>query len=88
MSKLLAAGARLLDELQACSGASVEGPGKAYYGVGHPAQIADFVDAVRARRAPFVTAASAAETVDLVLGIYRSFRTGRRVALAPRVEAV
>jgi UDP-N-acetyl-2-amino-2-deoxyglucuronate dehydrogenase len=79
-----AAGERLLAELRACQGASVEGPGKAYYGAGHPAQIADFVQAIREQRPPFVTAASAAETVDLVLGIYRSHRTGRRVALAPR----
>ena len=46
--------------------------GKDYYGKGHPAQIADFVDAVRNRRKPFVTAGSARVTVETVLAIYRS----------------
>lgn len=55
--------------------------GKTYYGAGHPGQIADFVDAVRNRRAPFVPAASARHTVDIVLAIYSSHRTGRRVSV-------
>jgi predicted dehydrogenase len=79
-----AAGERLLAELRACHGATLDGPGKTYYGAGHAAQIADFVEAVRDARAPFVTFASAAETVDLVLGLYRSARTRRQVALQPR----
>lgn len=57
--------------------------GKTYYGTGHPALIADFVDALRNGRPPRVTAQSARHAVDIVLGIYRSHRTGRRVALPP-----
>ena len=82
-----AAGERLLDELSACTGAHLDGPGKSYYGIGHPAQIADFVDAIRKHRPPFVAVASSAQTADLVLGIYKSFRTGRRVELPVRADA-
>jgi predicted dehydrogenase len=79
-----AEGERLLAELSTARETAAAAPGKAYYGVGHPAQIADFVEAVRERRRPFVSAASAAKTVDLVLGIYHSRRTGRRVVLPRR----
>ncbi len=48
--------------------------GKAYYGPGHPAQIGDFIDAVRTRRPPEVTLESAAETVRAVHAIYASAR--------------
>ncbi len=78
------AGEALLEELSNCDQEGVEGPGKTYYGAGHPAQIADMVEAVRTGGQPYVSAASAAGTVDLVLGIYRSCRTGRQVNLAPR----
>ncbi len=76
--------ARVKAELDACEGAVVDGPGKAYYGSGHAPQFADVIDAIRNRRAPFVTAYSAAETVDLVLGLYASFQTRQPVALPPR----
>lgn len=46
--------------------------GKNYYGPGHPSQIADFIEAVRTRRPPFVTLQSAAETVQTVFDIYQS----------------
>lgn len=46
--------------------------GKAYYGPGHPRQIADFIEAVRTRRDPFVTLQSAAETAQAVFDIYTS----------------
>lgn len=82
-----AAGASLLNKLQECEDGKIEGPGKTYYGAGHPAQIADMVEAVRSGRQPFVTAAAAAATVDLVLGIYRSGRTGRLVVLPPRGDS-
>lgn len=81
------AGERLFEELSTCNGARLDGPGKSYYGVGHPAQIADFIEAIRERRTPFVTAASSAQTVDMVLGIYKSFRTHRRVDLPQRAGA-
>ena len=48
--------------------------GKTYYGSGHLAQIADFIEAVRDRRAPFVSAESAAETVKTVFAIYAAGR--------------
>ncbi|MFW5803072.1 MAG: Gfo/Idh/MocA family protein [Verrucomicrobiota bacterium] len=48
--------------------------GKTYYGTGHAALIAEFADAVRERRKPFVTVRSAAHTMDVVLGIYRSHK--------------
>jgi UDP-N-acetyl-2-amino-2-deoxyglucuronate dehydrogenase len=51
--------------------------GKRYYGTGHAAQIADFLDAVRERREPFVTVESAAKTVELVFALYESHRSGR-----------
>ncbi len=60
--------------------------GKSYYGAGHSAQIADVLTAIRKGRAPFVTARAAAETVDLVLGVYESHRTGRKVSLTPRMR--
>ena len=64
--------------IQAEWNAAADGPGvsvgKNYYGSGHPAQIADFVDAMRDNRAPFVGAASARHAVDVVLGIYKSHR--------------
>lgn len=50
--------------------------GKAYYGPSHISQIADFVDAIRAPRAPFIPAEAARHAVDIVLGIYRSQREG------------
>ena len=48
--------------------------GKSYYGSGHPAQVADFVEAVAKRSAPFVTGQSAAETAAAVFGIYAAAR--------------
>jgi len=48
--------------------------GKAYYGTGHPAQIADFVEAVAKGREPYVTGWSAAETAAAVFGIYAAAR--------------
>ncbi len=50
--------------------------GKAYYGVGHRANLADVIDAIRDGREPFVTGEAAAKTVDLVLSAYESARSG------------
>ena len=63
-----------LDEAIAPKGAEA---GKTYYGTGHLAQIADFTEAVRDRRPPFVTAESAAETLRTVFDIYDSARLGQ-----------
>ncbi len=53
--------------------------GKTYYGTSHPAQIADFIDAIRNKRQPFVPFASARRAVDIVLAIYKSHREDRRI---------
>ena len=50
--------------------------GKAYYGAGHTAQLADMVEAVRNRRQSEVTLADAAGSAALVLAVYESARTG------------
>ncbi|MCX6992736.1 MAG: Gfo/Idh/MocA family oxidoreductase [Kiritimatiellaeota bacterium] len=75
----------LMERVQAEMTAIIDKPalnvGKSYYGTGHPAQIADFVDAIRSHRLPFIPAASARHTVEIVLAIYKSHRTGRRVVV-------
>lgn len=63
-------------------------PGKEYYGGGHPAQIADFVDAIRRRRSPFIPAAEARRAVDVVLAAYRSHREQRWVRLGEPARGV
>ncbi len=70
-----------------CGEAEGPGVGKIYYGSGHPANIADFVAAIREGRRPYVTAASTRHTVELILGIYASHRTGQWVHLTPRGDA-
>ncbi len=78
--------ARVKAELDACT-EETERLGKSYYGGGHGAQISDVLEAVRSGGKPYVTARAAAETVDLVLGIYAAHRDGRRVTLTPRLPA-
>ncbi len=46
--------------------------GKTYYGTGHLAQLGDFIDAVRTRRAPFVTVPDAARTASFIFDLYKS----------------
>ncbi len=55
--------------------------GKTYYGSGHAAQIADFIEAIRDSRAPFVEALSARHAVDVVLAIYKSHRQNKWVSV-------
>ena len=50
--------------------------GKAYYGSGHNAQIADFIAAIQNKRAPEVTLADAANTAALVHAVYASAASG------------
>lgn len=45
--------------------------GKSHYGYGHPVQIADFIECVRTRKAPFVSAIDASEAARLTLALYR-----------------
>jgi predicted dehydrogenase len=72
---------RVTAELAACRDEKQVEAGKSYYGPSHPSQIRDFVESIREGRAPYVTPASASHTVEVVLGIYRSHREGRRVRL-------
>lgn len=47
---------------------------RTHYGTSHPLQIADFVEAVRQGRPPFVSGREARHAVDIVLAIYESHR--------------
>lgn len=64
--------ARLREELAKRAEPQKTEVGKAYYGPSHPSLIADFVEACRLRRRPFVTLDDAAEAVRVVLAIYQS----------------
>ena len=48
---------------------------------GHRRQLADFVEAIRANRAPAVDGREGRKAVQLICAIYESNRTGRVVAL-------
>lgn len=52
---------------------------KAYYGTSHPAQIRDFIEAIREGREPFVGIPAAAEAVSIVLSAYASSRSGQMI---------
>ena len=47
----------------------------------HQAVIADFADAIRENREPFITAQSARHTLEVALAMYQSARTGETVGL-------
>lgn len=70
---------RIEEALSECRDRKTIDAGKSYYGASHPNQIAEFVDAVREKRQPYVTFGSARHTVDVVLAIYRSWHEGRWV---------
>jgi UDP-N-acetyl-2-amino-2-deoxyglucuronate dehydrogenase len=65
---------RIKHDLSKGDEAQVLSVGKSYYGPSHTSQLADFVDAIRDARAPFIPASQARHAVDIVLGIYRSQR--------------
>lgn len=67
---------RITDELSVCCDAHGVQAAKSHYGTGHAAQIADFVEAIRDGRKPFVPADQARHAVDIVLAIYESNRKG------------
>lgn len=71
-------GERIKERLsvEACEGGAV---GRSYYGSGHPAQIRDFVEAVRSGGKPLVGLGEARRAVEVVLAAYESARTGMRV---------
>lgn len=80
------------EKLEAEIRARLEGPktddqhaSKSYYGGGHAPQIRDVLEAIHEGRPPYVTAAAAAETVDLVLAAYEAQRTRSTVTLKPRL---
>ncbi|MBS1368354.1 MAG: Gfo/Idh/MocA family oxidoreductase [Lentisphaeria bacterium] len=50
--------------------------GKKYYGAGHTAQLADFIDAIGERRQTEISIADAADSAALVMAVYESGRTG------------
>ncbi|MBA4387486.1 MAG: hypothetical protein C0404_05855 [Verrucomicrobia bacterium] len=75
--------AEIQSDLERCQNAPPLKIGKQYYGGGHVAQLADFVQAVRENRQPTITAFSARHAVDIVLGIYESSRKGKWITLPP-----
>jgi predicted dehydrogenase len=50
--------------------------------VGHTRQLADFIDAIKENRKPFVDGAEGRRSVELIEAIYQSARTGTIVRLA------
>lgn len=73
--------AEVKQAFQSCHDQKKIQSGKDYYGPSHPALVADFCAAVREQRPPYVTAASARHTVDLVQAVYQSQRKGRWIEL-------
>ncbi|MFN9975351.1 MAG: Gfo/Idh/MocA family oxidoreductase, partial [Phycisphaerae bacterium] len=49
--------------------------------VGHQLQLTDFLDAIREGRAPLVDGAEGRRSVEIILAIYESSRTGKSVRL-------
>lgn len=50
--------------------------GKTYYGTGHTAQLADFIEAISEKRSPGVSLADAANSASLVHAVYASAASG------------
>jgi predicted dehydrogenase len=50
-------------------------------------QFTDFAEAIRAHRRPLVSGEDGLEALELVDAIYRSCRTGDKVALSPKPQA-
>ncbi len=73
---------KIIEEIEQAQEAPKNVTGKSYYGSNHISQIQDFIDAIRERREPFITAASARHAVEIVLAIYKSHQSGRCVQLA------
>ncbi|MGE4565955.1 MAG: Gfo/Idh/MocA family protein [Victivallaceae bacterium] len=72
-----AAKAEIVERFKACKLDEALQVGKGYYGGGHPAQIADIIDAIRNGRPPYVTLEDAAATARVVVACYESGRTGK-----------
>lgn len=56
---------QVLDAIASINEVEAANKEKSYYGIGHIAVVRDFVDAIREKRRPYVTAADAAEAVML-----------------------
>lgn len=69
------------DQFKTCTEAYKLEAGKNYYGTGHPAQLADFIGAIREGRAPYVTGEEAGATARAVHACYESGRTGKWIKL-------
>ena len=70
-----------LAQFKTCSEAYKLEAGKNYYGTGHPAQLSDFIGAIREGRAPYITGEEAAATAKAVHACYESGRTGKWIQL-------
>lgn len=49
------------------------------YGFGHTSLFADFIDAVQSNRQPYITPVEGKKAMEIVLGIYKSVKTGQPV---------
>lgn len=74
-------GDKLMRELEDDSDIPGIKAGKEYYGNGHTAQIADFIDSIRTGKPPFVSAESARHSVEVVLALYQSHRNNHWVSV-------
>lgn len=64
-----------------CYDPQIIAAGKRYYGKTHPAQVADFVGAIREKRPPFVCPHSARHTAEVVIALYESQKAGKWVKI-------
>lgn len=51
------------------------------YGYGHPAMLADFIDAIKNDREPFVSGAKGKKALEIILAIYKSMKDKKPVDL-------
>ena len=51
------------------------------YGYGHPAMLADFIDAIKNNREPFVSGAKGKNALEIILAIYKSMKDKKPVDL-------
>lgn len=68
-------------QLKRCQDEKTISANKDYYGNGHPAQVADFINAIIEKKEIHVTVESAADTVKLIKACYESSKTGGWVIL-------
>jgi UDP-N-acetyl-2-amino-2-deoxyglucuronate dehydrogenase len=76
------------EALMGCYDPALIQAGKRYYGKTHPAQIEDFILAIREKRKPFILPQSARHTVEVVLALYQSQRQSEWISLPLQQEGV